>query len=40
LPLPNKMDTLLSLLLVTARSWLLSPLKSPTATELGEEPAP
>src|ERR1051325_5103233 len=34
-PLPNKIDTLLELMLATATSCLPSPLKSPTATEKG-----
>ena len=39
-PSPNKIDTLSEPMLATARSCLPSPLKSPTATELGRLPVP
>src|SRR5215831_1803 len=37
-PSPNRMDTSFETELLTARSWLPSLLKSPTATELGLVP--
>jgi len=38
--LPNKIDTLPEAKLATARSWLPSPLKSPTATDSAPLPTP
>ena len=37
LPLPSLMLTLSERILAVTKSWLLSPLKSPTATETGPE---
>ena len=37
-PLPKSIETLLEPALATAKSNLVSPLKSPTATELGADP--